>query len=127
MLLVFVKQVVEDLLVEKCDSLKVIARPRLKAHNLIDQPIWLVGQIGDILLSLDLLLDVGGIITDLQFDRIWKKEEMKALASFEHVGENQQLTKWGLVDHLKSQYGLVNEFLGLFLADLVLKVESSSF
>ena len=38
-LLILIQQVVEDLLVEKRDALEVIARPWLKADNLIDEPV----------------------------------------------------------------------------------------
>ena len=37
------------------------------------------------------------------------------------------LTKGGLLDLLETQDGLVDKLFGLFFADLILKVESSSF
>ena len=70
MLLVLVKQVVEDLLVEKSDTLKVVARSWLEAHDLIDESVGLVTKVGDVLLTLHFLLDVCRIVTDLKFDGI---------------------------------------------------------
>ena len=65
MLFVFVQQVVEDFLVEESDALEIVSRSGLKAYNLIDQSVGLVAQICDILLSLDFLLYVCRIVTDL--------------------------------------------------------------
>ena len=64
-LLVLVEQVVEDLLVEDGDALEVIAASRLERDDLVDESVGLVGQVGDVLLSLDFLLNIGRIVTDL--------------------------------------------------------------
>ena len=68
MLLVLIQQIVEDLLVEKSDALEVVAASGLEADDLIDESVGLVAEIGDVLLSLDFLLDVCRIVTDLQFN-----------------------------------------------------------
>ena len=70
MLFVFIKQVVENLLVEQGDSLKVIATSGLEADDLVDESVGLVAEVSDVLLALNLLFNIGGIVTDLQFNRI---------------------------------------------------------
>jgi len=70
MLLVFVEEIIEYLLVQESDALEVIARARLKADYLIDQSVGLVAEIGDVLLPLHFLLDVSRVVTDLQFDGV---------------------------------------------------------
>ena len=69
-LLVLVQQVVKNFLVEQGDAFKVISRPGLKADDLINQAVWLVGEIGDVLLAWNFLLDVGRVIADLKFDSV---------------------------------------------------------
>ena len=39
MLLVLVQEVVEDLSVQQCDALKIVARPGLKTDDLIDESV----------------------------------------------------------------------------------------
>ena len=73
MLLVLVQQVVEDLPVQESDAFEVVARAWLKAYDLIDEAVRLVRQVGDVLLSLHLLLDVSGIVADLKLDRVWNR------------------------------------------------------
>ena len=104
MLLVFIKQVVEDLLVKEGDAFEIVTRARLKTDNLIDESVRLVGQVGDVLLPLNLLLNVGGIVPNLQLDSV----------------------EGGLLDLLETLDGHVNELFGLFLADLVFKEETST-
>jgi len=70
MLLVFVEEIIEYLLVQESDALEVIARARLEADYLIDQSVRLVAKIGDVLLPLHFLLDVSRVVTDLQFDGV---------------------------------------------------------
>ena len=70
MLLVLIQQVVEDLLVQDRDALKVVTTARLKGDDFVDEPVGLVRQIGDVLLPLNFLLDVGGIVTDLEHDSV---------------------------------------------------------
>ena len=69
-LLVLVEQVVEDLLVQDSDAFEVIARARLEADDLIDQPVTLVAQVCDVLLPLHFLLDISRIVADLQLNGI---------------------------------------------------------
>ena len=69
-LLVLVKKIVEDLLVEQGDALEVIARAGLETDNLINQAVRLVRQVGDVLLSLHFLFNVSGVVADLQLDRV---------------------------------------------------------
>jgi len=69
-LLVFVKQIVEDFLVEESDAFEIVTRARFKRHDLVDQAIGLVGEVGDVLLSSHFLFDVGGIVADLQHDSV---------------------------------------------------------
>ena len=69
-LLILVEQVVEDLLVQDSDALEVVAGTRLKADDLIDESVALMTEVGDVLLALHLLLDVGRIVTDLKFNRV---------------------------------------------------------
>ena len=57
-LLILVEQVVEDLLVQDSDALEVVAGTRLKADDLIDEPVALVTEVGDVLLALHFLLDI---------------------------------------------------------------------
>ena len=104
MLLVFIKQVVEDLLVKEGDAFEIVTRARLKTDNLIDESVRLVGQVGDVLLPLNLLLNVGGIVPNLQLDSV----------------------EGGLLDLLETLDGHVNELFGLLLADLVFKEETST-
>ena len=59
MLLVLVQQVVENFLVEQCDAFKIISRPGLEADDLVNQSVRLVGEVGDVLLSRNFLLNVG--------------------------------------------------------------------
>ena len=70
MLLVFVEEVVENFLVEKGDALEVVATARLKAHDLVNKAVRFVGEVGNVLLPLHLLLDVGGVVSDLELDRV---------------------------------------------------------
>ena len=69
-LLVLVEQVVEDLLVKQGDALEIVSWAGFKAHNLIDQAIGLMGEVGDVLLTLDLLLDISWIVADLELDSV---------------------------------------------------------
>ena len=66
MLFVLVEQVVEDLLIEQSDALKVISASRFKAHNLINQVVRLVRQVRYVLLSLHLLAHICRIVADLE-------------------------------------------------------------
>ena len=59
MLFVLIKQIVEDLLVQKSDAFKVVSGAWLKRHDLVDEPVGLVAQVGNVLLSVDFLLYVG--------------------------------------------------------------------
>ena len=70
MLFVLIQQVIEDLLVKKSDALKVIAAARLKAHDLINKAIRLMTQASDVLLSLHLLANIGGVIANLELDSV---------------------------------------------------------
>lgn len=67
MLFVLVKEVVKDLLVEKSDSLEIIARPWLETDDLIDESVGLMTQVSDVLLSLNFLFHICRIVTDLKF------------------------------------------------------------
>ena len=57
-LLVLVKQVVEDLFVQKRYPLKVISTPRLKTDDFINKSIRFVAEVCDVLLPLHFLLDI---------------------------------------------------------------------
>lgn len=70
MLLVLVKQVVEDLLVQDGDTFEIVSRARFETDNLVNKSIRLVRQVGDVLLPLYLLLHVGRIVANLQLDGI---------------------------------------------------------
>jgi hypothetical protein len=54
-LLVLIEQIVEDLFIEQGNALEVVARARLKAHDLVNQPVRLMGEVRDVLLPLYLL------------------------------------------------------------------------
>jgi len=69
-LLVLVEQVVENLFVKKGDALKIISRPWLEWDDFINESIWFMTQICDVLLSLNFLFYICRIVTDLQFYRI---------------------------------------------------------
>ena len=75
MLLIFVEQIVEDLLVEQSDSIKVVSWSGFKTNNLIDQAIWLMRQICNVLLPLHFLFDIGWIVANLQLDGVWTKQK----------------------------------------------------
>ena len=70
-LLVLVKQVVKDLLVKQSDSLEVVTTAWFEAHNLINQAVWLVREICDVLLALHFLTHVGWVISYLQLYRVY--------------------------------------------------------
>lgn len=70
MLLVLVEEIVEDLLVQEGDSFEIVATARFETHDLIDQPVRLVGQVRDVLLPLHLLLHIGRVVTNLQLDSV---------------------------------------------------------
>lgn len=59
MLLVLVQKVIENFLVEQCDAFKIISRSGLEADDLVYQAVRLVGEVGDVLLSRNFLLNVG--------------------------------------------------------------------
>ena len=65
MLFVLIQQVIEDLLIKQSDALKIVTTPRFEANDLIYKSIGLMGQVGNVLLSLDFLSHISGIITDL--------------------------------------------------------------
>jgi len=48
----------ENLLVKNADTFKIIAASWFKTNDLINQAVRLVGQIGNILLSLNFLFDI---------------------------------------------------------------------
>ena len=70
MLLVLVKKIIEDPFVEHGDAFEVVSRPWLVAHDFVDESVGLMAEVRDVLLSLILLLDVGGVIADLQLDSV---------------------------------------------------------
>ena len=70
MLLILIKQIAENFLVQKGDSLKVVSTSGLEADNFINEPIRLVGEVCDILLPLHLLFDIGRIVTNLEFNGV---------------------------------------------------------
>ena len=70
MLLVLVQQVVEDLPIEEGDAFEIVARARLKAHDLIDESVGLVRQVSDVLLSLHLLLHISRIVANLKLNSV---------------------------------------------------------
>jgi hypothetical protein len=72
-LLVLVKQIVEDLFVKEGDSLEVVTRSWLETDDLVDETVGLVAEVCDVLLTLNLLLNVGRIVTDLKFDSIERR------------------------------------------------------
>ena len=67
MLFVLVKQIVEDLLVEQSNTLKVVARPWLETNDLVNKSIRLMTQVSNVLLPLNFLFHICRIVTDLQF------------------------------------------------------------
>ncbi len=73
MLSVLIKQVVENLLVKKSDALKVVATARLKTDNFVYKSIRLMGEVGDDLLSLDLLANISRIVTDLKLYGVYEE------------------------------------------------------
>lgn len=68
MLLVLIQKIVENLLVQKSDSFKIITGSWLKRNDFINKSIGLMTQIGNILLSLNFLFDISWIISNLQLD-----------------------------------------------------------
>ena len=70
MLLIFVEQIVEDLFVEQSDSIEIVSWSGFKTDNLIDQAIWLMGQICNVLLPLHFLFDISWIVANLQLDGV---------------------------------------------------------
>ena len=78
MLLVLVEQVVENLLIKESDTFEIVSGARFETDNFIDQAVGLMRQIGNVLLSLDFLLDVGGIVTDLQLNRVYLNDQLGA-------------------------------------------------
>ena len=72
-LLVLVEQIVENLFVKEGDSFEVVTRSWLETDDLVDEAVGLVAEIRDVLLTLYLLLNVGRIVTDLQFDSIKRR------------------------------------------------------
>ena len=79
-LLVLVEQVVEDLFVQKGNALEVVTRARLETDDFIDEAVRLVRQVRDVLLSLHLLLHIGGVVSDLQLDGVCASMESSGLA-----------------------------------------------
>jgi len=57
-LFVLIEKIIENSLVEHGDSLEIISRPRLVTHDLINESVRLVGEIGDVLLTRELLLHI---------------------------------------------------------------------
>ena len=68
MLLILIQQIVENLLVEKSDALKVITASGFEADDFVDESVGFVAQVSNVLLPLHLLLDICRIVTDLQFN-----------------------------------------------------------
>lgn len=69
-LFVLVKKVVENFLVKKRDAFKVVTRTRLKTDNFINESVWVMGKIGDILLSGHFLSHISRVISNLEFDGV---------------------------------------------------------
>lgn len=104
-LLVFVQQVVEDFLVKKGDALEIVTRARFKTDDLINQSVWLVRQVRDVLLTSNFLLHVSWIIADLKLNRV---------------------QGW-LLNLLETINSDVYKLFSFLFWDLILKIEPSSF
>jgi len=68
MLLVFVQKIIEDLLVQKCDSFKIVTGSWFEGNDFINESVGLMTQVSNVLLSLNFLLDICRIISNLQLD-----------------------------------------------------------
>jgi hypothetical protein len=80
-LLVLVKKVVKNFLIQQGNTFKIVSGPGLEADNLIDETVGLMAQVCDVLLSLNFLLHICRIVTDLKFDSVkrWRIYLLQAL------------------------------------------------
>ena len=67
-LLVLIQKIVEDLLVQKSDSFKIVTWSWLEGNDFINKSVRLMTQVSNILLSLNFLLHVSWIVSNLQLD-----------------------------------------------------------
>ena len=70
MLLVLVEEVVEYLLVQQGNAFEVVAGAGFKRDDLVDESVRVVRKVRDVLLTGDFLLNVGGIVSDLQLNGV---------------------------------------------------------
>jgi len=68
MLFVLIQKIIEDLFVQESDSFKIVTRSWLEGNNFINEPVGFMTQVGNVLLSLNFLLDVSWIISNLKLD-----------------------------------------------------------
>ena len=65
MLLILVKQIFKNFGVKEGNTFKIVARSRFEANDFVYESVGLMGQIGDVLLARNFLLDVSRVVTNL--------------------------------------------------------------
>jgi len=70
MLFILIQKIVEDLLVQKSDSFKIVTGSWLEGNDFINESVGFMTQISNVLLSLNFLLDICWIISNLKLDCI---------------------------------------------------------
>jgi hypothetical protein len=65
MLLILVKQIFKNFGIKEGNTFKIVARSRFEANDLVYESVGLMGQIGDVLLARNFLLDVSRVVTNL--------------------------------------------------------------